>query len=280
MSDWSPPVQCWASHLNTNPPALMRSAPLLQCTPLLTCPCMSHASPACTAPQTEEHSDEKVLSSLPSTVRRRLLRHLYLAPLQRCYLFKCVKQKLLEALLAAGRVELYMPHVEVRGAACAPGEEVERTGNQGEAHGCTNTVCCLPIARGLRKSCWDCQGGAAPHTCLHIVQMLSLQVVSEGDHVNDLYILLNGTMEVLLPRPVTSINLSAFSATVAALEGGALTAGGGGGGGRGRVSDSANNSLHGAHRKQVCMGAGRRGNCKGREGQGAGAEEQRPCELS
>ena len=104
-----------------------------------------------------------------------------------------------------------------------------------------------------------------------------MQVVSEGDHVNDLYILLNGTMEVLLPRPVTSINLSAFSATVAALEEGALAAGGGSGD---RVSDSANNSLHGAHRKQVCMGAGRRGNCKGREGQGAGAEEQRPCELS
>lgn len=83
-------------------------------------------------PQTQEHSDEKVLSSLPSTVRRRLLRHLYLAPLQRCYLFKGVKQKLLEALLAAGRVELYMPHVEVRGAACAPGKDYEGTGSIGE----------------------------------------------------------------------------------------------------------------------------------------------------
>ena len=96
----------------------------------------------------QEHSDERVLASLPSTIRRRTLRHLYLSHIQRCYLFKGVKQKLLDALLAAGRIELYMPQVEV---------------------------------------------------------------VSEGDHVNDLYVLLQGTIELLNPRPTSSL-VSASSA--------------------------------------------------------------------
>lgn len=61
--------------------------------------------------RSQEHSDERVLASLPSTIRRRTLRHLYLGQLQRCYLFKGVKQKLLDALLAAGRIDLYMPMV-------------------------------------------------------------------------------------------------------------------------------------------------------------------------
>ena len=61
--------------------------------------------------RSQEHSDERVLASLPSTIRRKTLRHLYLGQIQRCYLFKGVKQKLLDAILAAGRIELYMPMV-------------------------------------------------------------------------------------------------------------------------------------------------------------------------
>ena len=53
----------------------------------------------------------QVLSIYPSTIRRRILRHLYQAPMQNCYLFADCKQKFLDALLAAARVELFMPQV-------------------------------------------------------------------------------------------------------------------------------------------------------------------------
>lgn len=53
----------------------------------------------------------QVLSIYPSTIRRRILRHLYQAPMQHCYLFADCKQKFLDALLAAARVELFMPQV-------------------------------------------------------------------------------------------------------------------------------------------------------------------------
>jgi hypothetical protein len=59
----------------------------------------------------EEASDEQVLQIYPSTIRRRILRHLYLADVKRCYLFRDTKQKFLDALLSAGKVELYMPKV-------------------------------------------------------------------------------------------------------------------------------------------------------------------------
>ncbi|GAX83177.1 hypothetical protein CEUSTIGMA_g10603.t1 [Chlamydomonas eustigma] len=98
----------------------------------------------------QEHSDERVLASLPSTIRRRTLRHLYLPQIQHCYLFKGAKQKLIDAILAAGRVELYMPQVEV---------------------------------------------------------------VSEGDHVNDLYILLQGGIELLNPRLTSTLMTSSSSAS-------------------------------------------------------------------
>lgn len=38
--------------------------------------------------ESEELSDESVLSIYPSTIRRRILRHLYLDYLQRSYLFE------------------------------------------------------------------------------------------------------------------------------------------------------------------------------------------------
>lgn len=66
-----------------------------------------------------EQSDERVLAFLPSTIRRKTLRHLYLGQLQSCYLFKGAKQKLLDAFLAAGRVELYMPLVRDQWQCCS-----------------------------------------------------------------------------------------------------------------------------------------------------------------
>ena len=51
----------------------------------------------------------QVLGIYPSTIRRRILRHLYQSQLHRCYLFADCKPKFLDAVLAAARVELFMP---------------------------------------------------------------------------------------------------------------------------------------------------------------------------
>lgn len=64
----------------------------------------------------EDVSDEKVLSIYPTTIRRRILRHLYLQQLRSTYLFNGVPQKFLDSLLCSARVELYMPGVEVLAA--------------------------------------------------------------------------------------------------------------------------------------------------------------------
>lgn len=58
-----------------------------------------------------ETSDEAVLSVYPTTIRRRILRHLYIKALSSCWLFERCKLKLLDAVLAASKVELYMPKV-------------------------------------------------------------------------------------------------------------------------------------------------------------------------
>jgi hypothetical protein len=52
----------------------------------------------------------------PTTIRRKVLRHLYLQPLRGCYLFKGCKQRFLDAFLTAARVEMFMPGVQVRPA--------------------------------------------------------------------------------------------------------------------------------------------------------------------
>ncbi|BDA49938.1 probable potassium channel AKT2 [Coccomyxa sp. Obi] len=61
----------------------------------------------------EEASDEQVLHIFPTTIRRRILRHLYLRHVRAAYLFKGVRQKFLDALLATARIELFMPQVEI-----------------------------------------------------------------------------------------------------------------------------------------------------------------------
>jgi len=58
-------------------------------------------------------ADEVVLGSLPATLRRRALRHLYAAPLKVCYLFSGGRQRFLDALLSASEVELLMAGVDV-----------------------------------------------------------------------------------------------------------------------------------------------------------------------
>lgn len=58
-------------------------------------------------------ADEVVLGSLPATLRRRALRHLYAAPLKTCYLFSGGRQRFLDALLSASEVELLMAGVDV-----------------------------------------------------------------------------------------------------------------------------------------------------------------------
>ncbi len=61
----------------------------------------------------EQVSDEQVLGIYPTTIRRKVLRHLYLQPVKSCYLFKGCKQRFLDAILSAARVELFMPGVQI-----------------------------------------------------------------------------------------------------------------------------------------------------------------------
>ncbi|GLC44797.1 hypothetical protein PLESTB_001212900 [Pleodorina starrii] len=62
---------------------------------------------------TEQIDDEHVLGIYPTTIRRKVLRHLYLHPVRNCYLFRGCKQRFLDALLTAARVELFMPGVQL-----------------------------------------------------------------------------------------------------------------------------------------------------------------------
>ena len=59
----------------------------------------------------EEATEEQVLATFPTALRRRILRHLYLEPLRAVYLFKGTRQKFLDALISVGRLELFMPAV-------------------------------------------------------------------------------------------------------------------------------------------------------------------------
>ncbi|GFH26539.1 uncharacterized protein HaLaN_24706, partial [Haematococcus lacustris] len=77
--------------------------------------------------QSEQASDEQVLAIFPQTIRRRVLRHLYIKPIKECHLFAgCKPNNQLCSLfcggchlccwpqvLAAGRVELFMPREQI-----------------------------------------------------------------------------------------------------------------------------------------------------------------------
>jgi hypothetical protein len=58
-------------------------------------------------------SDEAVLAVYPTTIRQRILRHLYSSSLASCWLFSSCQQQFLDALLASAQVELYMPQVNI-----------------------------------------------------------------------------------------------------------------------------------------------------------------------
>lgn len=55
----------------------------------------------------------QVLGAYPTTIRRRVLRCLYLGQVRACYLFPSVRQRFLDALLAASRLELFLPNVDI-----------------------------------------------------------------------------------------------------------------------------------------------------------------------
>lgn len=86
----------------------------------------------------------QVLHIFPTTIRRRILRHLYLRHVRNAYLFKGVRQKFLDALLSVARIELFMPQV------CAP--VLALTGLCPAGHACA----CLGTGNGvvhMRASC-------------------------------------------------------------------------------------------------------------------------------
>ena len=58
-------------------------------------------------------ADEAVLKVYPSSIRRRVLRQLYLPTIRNCYLFSGAKPRFIDAILSICRVELYLPGVEV-----------------------------------------------------------------------------------------------------------------------------------------------------------------------
>jgi hypothetical protein len=60
---------------------------------------------------TNQEADAQMLATLPTTLRRRVLRHLYAAHLQRCWLLANVKKKFFDALLGVARLETFMPQV-------------------------------------------------------------------------------------------------------------------------------------------------------------------------
>eukprot|EP00775_Hariotina_reticulata_P010172 gene10172-10332_t len=70
----------------------------------------------------QEASDDQVLSIYPTTIRRRILRHLYLRHLRASYLFRGTPRKYLDALLAASRLELFRPGVDLLAAGDAVNE--------------------------------------------------------------------------------------------------------------------------------------------------------------
>jgi hypothetical protein len=63
----------------------------------------------------QEASDEKVLGGFPTSMRRRVLRHLYANSLWQSWLFAGCRQKFLDALLACAKVEMFMPQVSGMG---------------------------------------------------------------------------------------------------------------------------------------------------------------------
>ncbi len=56
-----------------------------------------------------QRTDEAVLQIYPTTIRRRVLRHLYQDKLSKAYLFTDCPRRLLDLILAVANIETFMP---------------------------------------------------------------------------------------------------------------------------------------------------------------------------
>jgi CRP-like cAMP-binding protein len=63
--------------------------------------------------QNQEISDEQVLKSFPSPIRRKILRKLYLEPLLQTQLMKGMRPQFVDAFLASCKVEIFAPREEI-----------------------------------------------------------------------------------------------------------------------------------------------------------------------
>jgi hypothetical protein len=137
----------------------------------------------------QEASDDKVLRGFPTTIRRRVLRHLYLQSLERCWLFQGCKQKFKDALLAAAKV---------RGGVGGP-RLLQDGGVFAALYRCHNH----PLLQ------WTMQPPLPPCVCaskqpdctrLWWLQvelfMPNVEICTEGDHVNELHLLVAGEVVV------------------------------------------------------------------------------------
>ncbi len=115
----------------------------------------------------EQASDEQVLAIYPQTIRRRVLRHLYMESVKNCYLFAGCNSKFLDLVLSLGRVEQFMPQEQVR-------------------HSFTSTSCC-GWAAGPALLC----AHSAVAWCVRAAR--AEQVIAEGDNVNEFMVLLEGS---------------------------------------------------------------------------------------
>ena len=61
----------------------------------------------------EEASDEAVLSTMPSAIRKKVLRHLFGTVIKNCFLFASTPRRFRDAVMAETRVELFLPQVDI-----------------------------------------------------------------------------------------------------------------------------------------------------------------------
>lgn len=124
----------------------------------------------------QERNDEKVLNAYPSIIQRRVRRFLYLDILHASMLFSGARQRFLDALLAAARVEAYLPNVSLTDGLC----------NRIKA-ACLLSLCkpAEPCYEGWRSATWR----RAP-----IFALLQVELISEGDTVNELFVVVSGEL--------------------------------------------------------------------------------------
>jgi hypothetical protein len=116
----------------------------------------------------QEASDEEVLAIYPAAIRRRILRHLYTGSLKRCYLF----QVLTWCCCLLGMALCHLAPCETANWVAEPPAP--------------------PRAQGCRRKFLDAVLGASRIEMF----MPGVEVMSEGDHVHELHIVVAGTIKV------------------------------------------------------------------------------------